>query len=383
MAADPQIDYTSGTITLEFEESTNYTISKCKVGPCLDNDSSVFLEIQDGNIETYEDFEDPFFLLWRFSSGLSLTDANGFVDEYAGIENMTSTYPTQKAGMAAIPSSPSTGTRFFSGWFYDPVSFGTEEMAFALRSGNLASPVSYGDWSFGVDDDFLGIPFKYLHRRNSDAVWVDTGLFRSTAWHHVFMRTSHQVQAFPPFDHIRTWNMYIDGVLYVNISETAGVATNDWTSMELQKFSDSQQWGMEEWAFGRGGVDIYEEGTAQIDIQPSLVKEFTSYSVNEDYGASAPYLNGWKGTNTHEVSFSTDGGTNFGTNAPTYDDTNFTTLTNENLQSFLCDGDGQDVLRYRATLTPDATIANNSHSPRINTVTFNFAGYRYPFEYFE
>jgi hypothetical protein len=113
------------------------------------------------------------------------------------------------------------------------------------------------------------------------------------------------------------------------------------------------------------GADIHETGTAQIDCTPTKVNKFKSSSVTEDTTGA------WLGTTLYEVSFSTDGGTNFGSVEP-YTNGLFLTMTDANLQSFICDGDGNDVLRIKVSLIPDTTWDYEIFAPRCRQVVVNF-----------
>jgi hypothetical protein len=363
MAADPVIDQGAGTITLNFQESTNWTLNKMRLGYLL-NAYGCSPAPQSANLDIYDNFDDGEFVnpFWRFNDALSFDTALGYIGTAAAkYANPVGSKLAKIGALAQNPSRP----RFFHCLFYDSA-VNSDSEAFTLHAvGNVALLPQYGNFALGTDN--VTLLNHYGYRRPSDSNWVDTGHVRTAGWHRVCVRFTED---FLDPDILRTWRLTLDGILRANLSETNGSNSTAIRSFEFQKYVQpgSQIWEFEDFVLCDFTDKIHETATAQIDCQPTMVKEFRSFSVSEDVTGM------WKGTTLYECAFSTDGGSSF---------TSLVTMTNAVLQSYLCDADGQDVLRIKITHTPDTTLdPHQAHVPRTKQLIVNFAGYRYPFEYF-
>lgn len=357
--ADPVIDNIAGTATINFDSTTNHTLSKATCDSAFGS-GSLILVPQNYVTNGWEKFDaTPLDTsnVWKTNNLTVISTDQGYIG----------------AANYEIESSPSDSdilkTRALLGttqqrrvgvfWFWDDGSTnGGTEYYFTCQA-TAAGDTAYGILAIGWDTDGAA-PNKYVYRLAGGAA-VDSGITRTQGWHKVVLQTDFAATDEESF---HTRKIFIDATQVY--SESTTIPTGDpvpfatsWRSWSWNAIdAGTPEYHVDELVLQEGSGNIFEEGTDQIDIQPNNVDSFDSVTIDDDTTGA------WKGTLTYQFQYSSNGGSSFGS---------LTTLNDANLAALSPVGGGQDVLRIKITLTPDTTTGiNQAYFPRVNQIVVNF-----------
>lgn len=367
MAADPKIYNNDGLVELNLQEDTGWTLSKAKVGKVL-GQTAMVLEAQ--NYTRYDDFEGGDFSKWTVNQNLVHQSAAGdYVDGTAASPSGSgmgdvdlirgafgASYP--RIGCFLFKSPPNTGLDFNEFWF--GVDF---IQSLPIPSSRFID--------FGWDKNDPTYVNNWIYKISGGAS-NNAGTFGGNSWHKLVIATHRASIA--GFDRTQHLVVFDGAEAYYQKADNppdADLNTN-WRALIMDFAGGScESLVLDEMIFSKTDP-VYEEGTALSPaVIPTKVKSWDSHSVDEDTTGM------WLGTTAYDVQYTTDGGSNYGTNSPAYNDGNFETLSDANLAAVAVGQDGKDGLRVRITHTPDATLPHlgscySCWIPRTNQVTISF-----------
>jgi hypothetical protein len=352
--ADPDIDYGAGTATLDYDDDTNWTLVKMEMVDVHGGSTpSAILAVQ--NYDFFGPLDaTPLPVGWKVNDFAVRKTVNDYIRTSCWGTPIGAPSDSDRLRTGNALGAAPDGHRIACFWFYDDGHLGAgHEHAFTLQT-KAAAITAYGIIAFGWDtDDALATTYLY---QVSAGGWQDTGVTRAEGWHKVVMVTDYGLAGDEFTDH-RIW---LDGVLEYTASEVTppdpGLIHRwrvfSWNVID-GKAADVD---LDEVILQRGGADLFEVGTATIDITFSgPIDSFDGVTIVEsDTGA-------WSGTIAND--FAHDDGGGFGA---------FQTLNDTNLQA-LTPGATTNVLRVRLTHTPDSTAKQaNSMIPKSDSIVIDF-----------
>lgn len=353
---DPTINNTAGTATLNFDSTTNYTLSKTRITNVFGS-NSLLLSPQNSNVN--EDFEDsPLDLLnvWNTNNLTERSTTNSAIDTYNYIIESSPTDGDKLSTRAIFPSATPNGKRLITLWFYDDGSSGGGTEYYFTAQPVAASTTQKGILALGWDTDGAS-PNRYVYSIGSGTN-VDSGVNRSSGWHKLTLWTYFNATVDNKFYKLK---IFLDGSQIYSDEQTldptdpAPYTTTyrafAWTCVD----AGAPTYNIDELLMYYSENDIYESGTAQIDIQPADVTSFDSVTVSDNTSGA------WSGTISYQFQYSSNGGSSFGS---------LQTLNNTNLQALSPVGGGQDVIRVLITHTPYST--EPTYIPKTNQIIINF-----------
>lgn len=301
-----------------------------------------------GTNGTQDELEDGDYSNWQLSSSLSLEST--IVRYGVGSAKVSRTTANQSR---ILLSSGIHSSSSFHVWFYDSDGTFTGDNFVFWASNSTGVPALIT--GFGVRASVSTTRYSYFDL--STGTWVDTGIVRSTGWKKISFFES--IIGGEP-DVILTLKLYVENTLIYqddNAAVPLRFGTNQTVNGEV--FYIDRIW------FKRNAGIYNNSGTITFPTaQPTKVKKWLTLIEDKTDGNS-----GFEGPLTYEAQYSTDGGTNYGTNYPNYDNALYETANPHNLGAVICDADGNDVIRIRSTFESQN---NGMFSARLNQLNLTY-----------
>jgi len=343
--AEPTI--AGGTATWEMQSDVGYT----KVSTAINDDSVGGFILALNLSATTEDFDDPAFAAWFDASSLTQETVSPLLfgancaQAASVVDDISSIAPW--GGPAATAYAP---VEF---WFYDDGAARTSQRraVFLSRDGAAAPFIVVA--GIGIED--IGDDNTYVYYNPISGQWEDTGVLRSTGWHYFGYGLSENLGAL----NTRA-QMWLDAGRILNYADNANPGYERAKGIGIRTQENGKPLYVDR-IRGAAGVPTYSSNPGTVETpkaQPPSVDRWNSVGATEN-GI------GYRGSFTYEFQWSTDGGS-------TYNGT-WLAATPVNLQAIVCDGDGQDAIKIRVTLTRSANAEGlGIHTPRVRDLVVNF-----------
>lgn len=354
--SDPIIDNSAGTITLNFDSNTNYTLSNSEITNAFGEGCVRLAEKNKFNFDDIEDGLEDWAGVETFEVN---TDTNMAIDNQSAIHNPSGASDGDGNWFPPNFGIAASGWRGAAFYFYDNnTQSGNNQWSFQLQTQAKKPWAQYGRIGLFVDTNDATDPSRYIIR--SDTIKVATAN-RSAGWHRCILSTYMMSQLWADFYKHRA---SIDGA--DNYSPdyedppdgTLGYVWRQFLNIYAD-LSGSQQIYLDNLHIFRNSVVLFFEGTAIIDCQPNTnVASFNSVAFDADNTGA------WSGTITYEFAYSSNGGSSFG---------DYQTLNDANLQALFPVGNGRDILRIKITLTPKTVADIVGYTPRVNQIQIAFS----------
>jgi len=324
-------------ITWDCADSTNYILTNTE----LDDTTNLGFVMDVVSPDDIDELDDDDFTNWADSSTLSQDTATKYFGVSSGLASssvvdISRLILTNLAGYTFLWDCVMFKLNSSIGYTDDCLIFWSSTRAepFAIVAG------------YGVKTSVSTSTFSYYN--NVTASWTDTGVALDTNWRKIGVY-SEDLEA--------TMDFWVNGVKIIkqNSGNTRAFVVR--TSQSGKTLNVDRIWHSDADCF------IANSTVLSSSAQPTKIKKYLSYSVDD----SITEMN--LGTITYSFQVSTDGGNNYGTNFPAYDDNNFLTLSDANLRDINCDGDGNDIIRFKATFNSGG---DGLHTPLLSQIIINY-----------
>lgn len=241
-------------------------------------------------------------------------------------------------------------------WFYDTGTSMTGSNHFSVFWAANSAGIPAIATGFGVDAPTNGSNYSYYNLSTNN--WTDTNIIRSVGWKKITVRTGGAVSEEGGGG---VFELYLDDVRIYNdpnqSQQLFRLVVN--TPTANRTFYIDRIWH-------RLNGSFYELTSTAVfpKLQPATAWYWDTYTPTVK---SAAPTNGYQSTGvTMEVQYSTDQGSNYGTNDSVYTDGLYRSLRPANVNDgFLSSGDGTEAQRMKATLT---SSVSSTSSPRLEMV---------------
>jgi len=345
--ADPT--YNIGSIDFDMEDDSGYSLSNTELNDLSYNGYRGFILSVISNLG--DELDDSDFSNWADHSTLTPeTSIVAFGDQCAKAQSATSDNSVENFwGGIGTNSAHEI-------WFYDDgAAATTAERGLFLIVGGTAAPY---DVQIGIGIDSSVHATNYIWWNLAVPGWVDTGIVRSTGWHTMRYRYLNTFN-FPN----EAWNikLYLGATRLLNIEADTADGDSDPGYGRCKTFGvRTQETGkplyIDRIRGNKTGALYTASGTVETPpAQPQAVDSWDSITETDDKALE------WKGTALYECQWSTDGGGTW--------NGSWIEASDSNLSGISCDGDGQDAIKFRITLTRHS---DTLHTPRARGLTVNF-----------
>ena len=353
--ADPT--YNTGSVDFDMEDDTGYSLVDAELNDECWQNYRGFILAQSGTPAGDECDDSDFSNWYDYSTLTPELSIVAFGDQSGKAESSSNDWSTN-AFWGGIGTSS-----VHEVWFYDDGSTITAYERAVLFILGSAAPAFVPRAGIGLDFDESGTNYLWWNiYKSGGSGWEDTGTVRSVGWHSVRYRYHRWITGVFPTT-VTHWRvkMYLDGQRLINEEEDSDTGSDPGYGRAKTFGVRTQESGKPLYIDrirGRKAGTLYEEsGTVETPKAqpPTGVDSWSSISETEDISVH------WKGSTTYEFQWSTDGGSSW--NGSWID------ASDSNLAGISCDGDGQDAIKFRITLTGHE---DRLHSPRARGLTLSY-----------